>query len=1294
VKRGGFALALLFAISGLLRVAGPGAASPPRTEAKLNKAQTSSEKPVTTAYPEDLRHTIADSYGEMTEELVDKRPLADHWNVPDADRPHVRFVIAILPDPIHTHLALTFDRGIEALQQAAQRMGYGFDRAILPWDVHPASAPDDLAKRQAAILEQRERESYPGLLIFHEGPQHQKDRETANGARPEPSDHHSEPLFVLVVAESPTGGLRRQQFGRALNIMKEISGESTESKSQPLRILGPSFSGSLESLNAALRSVSGRPIFVYSGSVSDSASITRFSRPDSRYFSSFQENDEYTRDQFIQFVCSNDYSPDEIATLSEDETVFGALAPSVPNSASGRSSKKSSAHSSEGVSTPQAGEFHPDLLPACADYLDNKDPNRHKDLVQLHFPREISYFRSAYQKETAAQQKSDAKSGASTLHLDLQEARGDDDSVSPYAIAQNPLSQEAVMLGILTELQKHHVKFTIVYASDPADQLFLARYLRTGYPQGRVVITDPDLLFSREEDALLRGVLGISAYALVPGLSDRLNPWNESQEAHLDHLFVSGTSVGVFNAMLGLLAVSPENNPGRNHVPFAPYDSYGIALQDNPASSPERNARPLLWLTILGRDGFWPLTGLADVKSLNAADNQLPVTDLGDLCPWAASTLPTENPPRPPSTDDAAPPPKTSADKSHPSATHHIPPAWGIAYGLCFLMLVVHTFLSFSGSILADTEASTQFARTPEWQDAFIVALGALALATAFIVIMFVRSPHPFWDWPNFSGWTQVLWIPFPLFVVATLWDLGRLREKRGVAVTFAVALLVIFCWQIVAWYPMPAWLPASVSMLEDERISVYWSTRVLHLSSGLSPVLPVLLLLGAGYWWMWQSLRGVMLVDLRRPRLPQKDDLGSFSYRLSEIEADELRIAAHPLFFTWRVWMAILVPLVFAFGTVLDLRHPVQTIEGEAYDWGYALLLAVMLAVFLTCLFKLMWTWSKCRQILAGLDRLPLREAFSRMERLSWRSLWNPGGSTLRETYKLMSRGIENLIRLKGQIQDWRSPLSDAARWTATNQIEKIAATREEAFKIYLRIVGDETDGKTARDKKAKRSFDFAGFLAGAAYFLRITPFPAAVKKRYRKYEKRSNDLLKLLESIESIQAEMAKMSARLICDVLKPLWNEESAPVVSSDERIAKTPLSPLRVLAEEYAALTYVNFLVTVLLRMRTMVMSAIGMYVFIVISMNVYPFEPHPALQTLAIVLLVMLGVVVAYVYAEMHREAILGRLTSKGNGELGWEFWLKLASAGAIPVFSLLVVQFPEINQFLFSWLKPALDAVK
>jgi hypothetical protein len=76
------------------------------------------------------------------------------------------------------------------------------------------------------------------------------------------------------------------------------------------------------------------------------------------------------------------------------------------------------------------------------------------------------------------------------------------------------------------------------------------------------------------------------------------------------------------------------------------------------------------------------------------------------------------------------------------------------------------------------------------------------------------------------------------------------------------------------------------------------------------------------------------------------------------------------------------------------------------------------------------------------------------------------------------------------------------------------------------------------------------------------------------------------------------------------------------------------------------------------------------------------------------LLIVMVLVVGYVYAEMHREAILSRLTSTKVGELGWDFWLKFASAAVIPVVSLLAGQFPEVNRFLFSWLEPALQAMK
>ena len=117
-----------------------------------------------------------------------------------------------------------------------------------------------------------------------------------------------------------------------------------------------------------------------------------------------------------------------------------------------------------------------------------------------------------------------------------------------------------------------------------------------------------------------------------------------------------------------------------------------------------------------------------------------------------------------------------------------------------------------------------------------------------------------------------------------------------------------------------------------------------------------------------------------------------------------------------------------------------------------------------------------------------------------------------------------------------------------------------------------------------------------------------------------------------------MADTAGYLIRDLLTPLWRAEQEPVVSVDRRIKKADLPLFRALAEEYAALVYVNFLQSVLLQMRTLVICAAGMYVFILCSISVYPFEPHPALQVLAVALLVAMGAMVGFVYAEMHRDS--------------------------------------------------------
>lgn len=1244
MKREGLFFTIVVAVTGVLRLAGPGTQSPVRETpiSILEEPQTKAKTAAKETYFDRFRDRINESYPAQTATQI-YPDLAKHLNLPEPLRGHIRFVIAVLPDPAHTHLAMLFDRSIDALQLAAHRKGYAFDRAILPWEqtTHPEAGERKLREQEAD--DQTERERYPGLLIFRGGPdwQRQNDISKKTGqdqqvdeivrARYQQDSRQDRgkgdafpdgPLFVFVVGETPTGGIRREQLRHALELIREIRGSDSSKDEQPLLILGPTFSGSLESLGRELEHqpihIRAESVFVYSGTVTNAEAEVQFAKNwPAVHLASFQENDAYAFHEFLGFVGDLGYQSSEIAVLSEDETVFG----NGPGAAG-------------------------------------------REVLQLHFPREISYLRAAYQKLTGAQQQTGTKAqGRSALPLDLNQGGSDDDTVPSYSPLQTPLSQEAVMIGIVNELHNHHTKFTLLLATDPLDQLFLARYLRQAYPQGRVVLTVPDLLLNRQDDTLLHGVMGLNNYPLIPELRDRLLVTGRALDVHEDRVFVSSNSVGTFNAMVGLLSVKTADKRGIT-LPEAPYAEYGSPMVGNDPNSLPPEVKPVLWLSMLGRDGYWPIVGINGPNSM-AADRQEPILSVPETSD-AQSTLKKAS----------RGSPQMGLIEAHP------PTAWKVAYFLVVLLLAGHGMLSAFGSILADSEAQAQFARnTKDVRGAVILALGALALATSFVMILCTRSP--FVTWHGFLGLTPLLWIPFPVFVGLTFWDIGKWRGQPRVAALFAIVVCAITGVHILLLSsPWPGF-------------RIYWSTRVLHLASGLSPVLPMLMLLAAGYWWMWNSLKGIALVDLRRPRLPEKQDLPLESYRISDTEGEQLRSVSHPFHFNWEVIIPTIV-LAVGFLLVLDLGHPVQTVEGKPYDWGFTLLLALMVATFLGCLLKLVMTWFKCRQILMGLDRSPLRHAFSRMKNLSWDSLWTPGGSTLRETYKIMSRALENLARLQRVLEeDWAASIPLEARMAARAQVCRTMLARQAVYELYATIAQSESPPRKIEQDGQNKTPVFATLQLSLPNLLaRIRAFTKEAKKEWIQHQKRAGELQELMEKVGVLQREMARMVAVLIRQVLRVWWGEETGPVVSADERIEKTELPATQALAEEFAAIMYVNFLASVLLRIRTFVICAGGLYVLIVLSVSVYPFEPHSALQTMMVLLLIGMAVVVGYVYAEMHREAILSRLTSTKAGELGWDFWLKFASAAAIPVLSLVAAQFPEINQFLFSWLEPALQAMK
>jgi hypothetical protein len=102
----------------------------------------------------------------------------------------------------------------------------------------------------------------------------------------------------------------------------------------------------------------------------------------------------------------------------------------------------------------------------------------------------------------------------------------------------------------------------------------------------------------------------------------------------------------------------------------------------------------------------------------------------------------------------------------------------------------------------------------------------------------------------------------------------------------------------------------------------------------------------------------------------------------------------------------------------------------------------------------------------------------------------------------------------------------------------------------------------------------------------------------------------------------------------------------------------------------------------------------MFVFIVASLNVYPFEPRGMIGTLSIFLLIVIILVVISVFTQIRRDATLSQITNTKPGKLGGDIWLKIFQFGALPLLSLLAAQFPEVANFLFSWLEPALQTLR
>jgi hypothetical protein len=207
--------------------------------------------------------------------------------------------------------------------------------------------------------------------------------------------------------------------------------------------------------------------------------------------------------------------------------------------------------------------------------------------------------------------------------------------------------------------------------------------------------------------------------------------------------------------------------------------------------------------------------------------------------------------------------------------------------------------------------------------------------------------------------------------------------------------------------------------------------------------------------------------------------------------------------------------------------------------------------------------------------------------------------------------------------------------------------------------------------------------------------------------------------ESMKQIELALAEFGRKLLSNVLIPYWRDTRTGLVESrqaDEVPIKArrsqmhgeqPLVPMELhagptaaepalilAAEEFISIRYMSLIRAVLANMRYLITFVSATFVLAIMAWNSYPFQPRQLVNWGFTGLLLFLGSGVIWVLAQMHRNPILSRVTDTKANELGWDFYMRIASFGAIPVLTWMAYQFPDVAAAICRFLQPGASMFK
>jgi hypothetical protein len=362
----------------------------------------------------------------------------------------LEFLVALVPDPVDSHLAYRFDEALDGLQRAVAQSGYLFDRVSLPWDGEPAKAA-----------------TYrwmPGSLLFRKAGE--TGGETGGRARL---------LAVFLVGESPKGGIQKKALYTALDLVTGLRQEAPGASST-VRILGPTFSGSAESVRIALDAWSrlhgAAPLAVemVSGTATAKGLENTFRDRPNIHFSRAVVDDSVVQEKAFHFLEERlGWDQKDVALLTEFDTAYGQ----------------------------SAGK--------------NKGP------LVIKFPSHLAHIRTAREKlglDSDPKSRQPLAEGRKSLDLSLADLDKPVDLVPQMSDLATP-ANDLALAGMLREISHRGSRYVGILATDIQDRLFLAAQIHTNCPDAVVFTFDNHLLDTHPKVARsMNGTLVLTSFPL------------------------------------------------------------------------------------------------------------------------------------------------------------------------------------------------------------------------------------------------------------------------------------------------------------------------------------------------------------------------------------------------------------------------------------------------------------------------------------------------------------------------------------------------------------------------------------------------------------------------------------------------------------------------------------------------------------------------------------------------------------------------------------------------------------